>query len=109
MLDPGKTLERIIKDDIRVRVNKDIDSLRRRLAIDQLRVALSRPTERLFWLDVNPTEEAIDQSIDFLNWPESEYVVASCVASALLKTIEESDLDLEERIQRCQADAGSSK
>ncbi len=105
VLDPGKSLERIIKDDVRVRVNKDVDSLRRRLAIDQLRVALSRPTERLFWLDVNPTEEAVDQSIDFLNWPESGYVVASCVASALLKTIEESDLDLEERIQRCQADA----
>lgn len=34
-----------------------------------------------------------------------EIGVSSCVPAALLKTLEEDELDLEERIQRCQADA----
>lgn len=105
ILDPGKTLADIKKVDFRNNSGREIDAARRRLSIDRLRVALSRPTERLYWLDVNPSESDCDQSIDFLNQMESDYIVTSCVASALLKTIEESDLDLEERVQRCQADA----
>ena len=31
--------------------------------------------------------------------------VSSCVPAALLKTLEEDELDPEERVQRCQADA----
>jgi hypothetical protein len=79
--------------------------LRKRLAIDQLRVALSRPTERLIWLDVNPSAEVIRQSISFLNGGPIESGVSSCVPSALLKTLDEDELDVEERVQRCQIDA----
>ena len=105
VLDPGRVLERIVREEGRFRAGADVDGLRRRLSIDQLRVALSRPTERLFWLDVSPADSVVRQSIAFLNGRNSQHGVASGVASALLKTLEESDLDLEERVQRCQADA----
>ena len=85
--------------------DSDIEGLRKRLAIDQLRVALSRPTERLIWLDINPSDQIVRQSIAFLNGGEVESGVSSCVPAALLKTLEEDELDAEERVQRCQADA----
>jgi len=68
-------------------------------------VAVSRPAERLIWLDVDPTDQIVRQSIAFLNGGLVESGVSSCVPAALLKTLEEDELDLEERIQRCQADA----
>jgi superfamily I DNA/RNA helicase len=105
VLDGGRHLERIIRDNARQTAGSDIEGLRRRLAIDQLRVALSRPTERLFWIDINPSEQIVRQSIGFLNGNEVEGGVASCVPSALLKTLEEDALDLEERVQLCQSDA----
>lgn len=105
VLDPGRLLESIKKEDTYLRTASNIDGLRRRLAIDQLRVALSRPTERLFWLDVSPADSVVRQSIQFLNGRDTQHAVASCVASALLKTLAENDLDLEERVQRCQTDA----
>ncbi len=105
VLDAGRNLERILRDDGRLRADCDIEGLRRRLAIDQFRVALSRPTERLFWLDINPTDQIIRQSIGFLNGRDSVAGVAPCVPAALLKTLEEDDLDPEERVQRCRADA----
>jgi hypothetical protein len=105
VLDAGRHLELILRDDGRVRACDDIEGLRKRLAIDQLRVALSRPTERLLWLDVNPTEQVVRQSIAFLNGGDVESGVSSCVSAALLKTLEEDELDAEERVQRCQKDA----
>lgn len=105
VLDAGRNLERIVHDDGRLRADHDIEGLRRRLAIDQLRVALSRPTERLFWLDVNPTDQMIRQSIGFLNGRDAVAGVAACVPAALLTTLDEDDLDPEERVQRCRADA----
>ena len=105
VLDAGHHLDRIIRNDERVGAGSEVEWLRRRLAIDQLRVALSRPAERLFWLDVNPTSQVVRQSIAFLNGGDRETGVASCVPAALLKTLEEDELDTEERIQRCQADA----
>ena len=104
VLDAGRNLERIVRDDARLRADCDINGLRRRLAIDQLRVALSRPTERLIWLDVNPTDEIIRTSIGFLNRGQA-VGVAACVPEALLTTLEEDELDPEERVQRCRADA----
>jgi hypothetical protein len=104
VLDAGRQLERIVGDG-NLRADSDIEGLRRRLAIDQLRVALSRPTERLFWLDITPTDSVVRQSITFLNGRDGETGVASCVPAALLKTLEEDDLDPEERVQRCQTDA----
>ena len=105
LIDAGKHLARVIQDDSGIRSSADIERLRKRLTIDQLRVALSRPTERLFWLDISPTEEVVRCSLSFLNSRQSESGVSSCVPSALLKTLEEDELDLEERVQRCQSDA----
>src|SRR5438045_2871687 len=105
VLDPGRHIERVIQENARFRADSDIQGLRKRLAIDQLRVALSRATERLFWLDINPTDAIVRQSINFLNAGSLEGGVSSCVPAALLKTLEEDELDPEERIQRCQADA----
>lgn len=82
-----------------------ISDLWKRLAIDQLRVAVSRPTERLIWLDVSPTDKIIKQSTDFLKGREPDDHVASCVPAVILKTLEEDELDPEERLQRCQEDA----
>ncbi len=107
ILDGGRQIERILKVSDRFNSVNDIEDLRKRLAIDQLRVALSRPTERLIWLDTNPTDSVLEQSARFLNG--NAYVleksISNCVPSALLKTLEEEQLDLEERIQRCQQDA----
>ena len=105
VLDAGRHIERIVRDDSRLRVDSDIEGLRKRLAIDQLRVAISRPTERLLWLDINPSEQVIRRSIAFLNGGDVEGGVSSCVPGALLKTLDEDELDPEERVQRCQADA----
>jgi superfamily I DNA/RNA helicase len=105
VLDAGRHIERIVRDGSHMRADSDIEGLRKRLAIDQLRVAISRPTERLFWLDINPTDQVVRQSIAFLNGGDPESGVSSCVPTALLKTLEEDELDPEERVQRCQTDA----
>jgi hypothetical protein len=78
VLDPGRHIERVLREDGRLRADSDIDDLRKRLAIDQLRVALSRPTERLLWLDINPTDQVVRQSIAFLNGGNVESGVSSC-------------------------------
>ncbi len=105
VLDAGRHIERVQRQGWRQRADSDIEDLQKRLAIDQLRVAVSRPAERLIWLDVDPTDQIVRQSIAFLNGGPVESGVSSCVPAALLKSLEENDLDLEERIQRCQADA----
>lgn len=105
VLDAGRHIERIMKDADWMRPDTDIEGLRKRLAIDQLRVALSRPTERLFWLDINPNDKIVRESITFLNASEHTGGVSSCVPAAMLKSLDEEELDLEERVLRCQADA----
>ena len=50
VLNGGSLLQHIVN----ARTSGTTDTLTRRLAIDQLRVALSRPTERLLWVDVAP-------------------------------------------------------
>jgi hypothetical protein len=105
VLDAGRHVESIVRGGERLRFDSDIEGLRKRLAIDQLRVALSRATERLFWLDVNPTDRVVRQSIGFLNGGAPGSGVSSCIPAAILKTLEEEQLEPEERVQRCQADA----
>ncbi len=105
VLNAGRFVERVLREESRMRADSEIDGLRKRLAIDQLRVALSRPTERLIWLDVSPTEATVRQSLAFLNGNQLENAVASCVPAALLKMLEEEELDGEERVMRCQEDA----
>jgi len=105
VIDAGRVIDRIIHEEARVRAGSDIEGLRKRLAIDQLRVALSRPSERLLWLDISPTDKIVRQSIGFLNAGALGGEISSCVPAAVLKTLEEDELDPEERVQRCQADA----
>ena len=82
-----------------------MDSITKRTGIDQLRVALSRPTERLIWLDVSPSPLVVAAVQRFLNRAQVGGRVAPCVPSAVLSALDEETLDLEERIQRCQSDA----
>ncbi len=105
LVNAGQQLEKIVRANRETRfVSADIENLRRRLAIDELRVGISRPSERLIWLDVAPTAEAVRETVSFLN-QYGERSVAPTVPAALMTALEEEQLDLEERVQRCQSDA----
>ncbi len=98
----GRQLQ-IIKRDPNGRQDSQVQALRQRLAIDELRVALSRPSERLIWLDVSPDERTVEDTCDFL---DTEMRGAAPISlEALRQSLEEEALDPEERIQRCQQDA----
>ena len=101
IIDGGEQLEKIVNSA----VSADIDHLSRRLAIDQLRVAISRPTERLIWLDISPPPRRVAGSLGFLNGKSHHSSHSALSSAALLKSLQEENLDLEERIQRCQEDA----
>ncbi|HET8550439.1 MAG TPA: hypothetical protein VFL57_20655 [Bryobacteraceae bacterium] len=103
VLDGGRHLDRILKEAHTFTTG--LDSLRKRLSIDALRVALSRPTERLLWLDIQPAPRVVQDSLSFLNYGVTVGGIAPSVPSAIVKTLDEEALDLEERIQRCQQDA----
>jgi hypothetical protein len=105
VLDPGRHIQQIMEQEWRVRSDSNLLSLRKRLAIDQLRVAVSRPAERLVWIDINPPDGVVAASVAFLNGDYLEGLVSSAVPAAIKKTLEEEELDTEERVQRCQADA----
>ena len=105
VLNAGPQLDRILKwREDRYAVPADIESIRRRLAIDELRVALSRPADRLIWLDVSPSTRTVRTTLDFLNGDQAG-AVSPAIPAALLTALAEEQLDVEERIQRCQADA----
>jgi tetratricopeptide (TPR) repeat protein len=76
----------------------------RRLTIDQLRVALSRPTERLIWVDASSDPTAQSEAGRFLR-PLGEIALHPMNVEGLRACLQEEELDLEERIQRCQRDA----
>ncbi|MBI3282350.1 MAG: hypothetical protein HYZ57_21230 [Acidobacteria bacterium] len=103
ILDGGRHLRRIVEDKDYLLTN--LESLRKRLLIDALRVALSRPTARLIWLDIEPTPRVVHESLQFLNYGISAGAVAPAIPPAVMKTLDEESLDLEERILRCQQDA----
>ena len=67
VLDAGRHVERIMREQGALRTGSDVEGLRKRLAIDQLRVALSRATERLLWLDISPSDKTVRSSVDFLS------------------------------------------
>jgi len=103
VIDPGAQLEKVLTNRF---VPGDIEGLSRRLAIDQLRVAVSRPTERLIWLDISPKPARVAASLKFLNREHATLVTYTALTpAALLRSLHEENLDLEERIQRCQEDA----
>ncbi|MBV8902041.1 MAG: hypothetical protein JOZ22_00270, partial [Acidobacteriia bacterium] len=102
VLDAGKWLDRVLQSREHGRALQ-LEDLSKRLAIDQLRVALSRPSERLYWLDVNPTERVLTAAQNMLTLDgERPYPV---VPAVLLKIQEEEALDLEERVRLCESDA----
>jgi tetratricopeptide (TPR) repeat protein len=100
VLNGGSLLRQIVNDGASVAS----DILTRRLAIDQLRVALSRPTERLLWIDVAP-EAATVKEVGRLLRPPADLALHPITAEALRTCLEEEELDVEDRLQRCQKDA----
>lgn len=105
LLDAGKLLDRIQSMGHSRLMTADIESIRRRLAIDKLRVALSRPTERLIWLDIEPKAETVSRTLAFFNPHKETTGVALSIPSVVEKALAEEQLDVEERIQRCMQDA----
>jgi hypothetical protein len=105
LLDASARLTKILATNDRVRRDMEVEPLSRRLAIDQLRVALSRPTERIYFLDVSPGEIARDRFLHFLTWAGDSNEVAPAIPSTVLKTLEEELLDPEERVRLCELDA----
>ncbi len=102
VLEAGRWLDRVYTSRERGR-GLELDDLGKRLAIDQLRVALSRPSERLYWLDVNPNDRALTRTRDMLDFGGGP--VYPVVADVLLKSLEEEALDIEERVRLCESDA----
>jgi len=102
VIDPGAQLEKV---QVTRFAPADVENLSRRLAIDQLRVAVSRPTERLIWLDIRPKPERVAESLAFLNGRHGAGPLSALTPAALLKSLQEEELDVEERVQRCQEDA----
>jgi tetratricopeptide (TPR) repeat protein len=100
VLNGGCLLQHIVN----ARASATTDTLTRRLAIDQLRVALSRPTERLLWVDVAPEAATVNEVARLLR-PPADIALHPITAEALRTCLEEDGLDIEDRLQRCQKDA----
>ncbi len=100
VVNAGSVLRRIVDD----RSFAAVDTLARRLAIDQLRVALSRPSERLIWVDASPDAATVSEAGRFL-CPPGEIVLHPMSAEGLRACLQEEELDPQERVQRCQRDA----
>ncbi len=103
VLDPGKQLRRIKNVADRVRRDHGVVPLTKRLAIDQLRVAISRPTERIYFLDVNPSGESGKMSLEFLS--HGDEGISPVIPAVVVKSLEEEQLPVEERIALCESDA----
>ena len=94
----------LVQHIINARASATTDILTRRLAIDQLRVALSRPTERLLWVDVAPEAATVNEVARLLR-PPADIALHPITGEALRTCLEEDELDIEDRLQRCQKDA----
>lgn len=105
LLDPGKHLEKIQTVSEYDRRNLEVEPLSKRLAIDQLRVAISRPTERIYFLDVDASRQAGSGSLDFLRNADRDSETSPVIPAVVLKTLEEELLAVEERVRLCENDA----
>lgn len=104
IIDAGKQVEKATNVPAWRAITTEVDKLARRLAIDQLRVAISRPSERLIWLDLSPNPEIVRRSTSFLAGGRGHgFPVLN--PEALQRALAEDELDVEERIQRCMQDA----
>ena len=101
ILNGGQFAQRITSNAARA---SRIDDLSKRLAIDQLRVAVSRPTERLYWLEVDPAPNAIKESQQLLGGAEWDLTLP-VVPAVVLTALEQEALPVEERIRLCEGDA----
>ena len=100
----GSLLRHIVDDRKHSASHAAADTLAKRLAIDQLRVALSRPTERLLWVDTSPDGATVKEVGSLLRSP-AEIALLPISAEALRTCLDEEELEIEERLQRCQRDA----
>ncbi len=100
VLNGGSLLRHIVD----TQVSDTPDMLARRLAIDQLRVALSRPTERLLWVDIAPEAATVSEVAQLLR-PPADIALHPITAEALRICLEEDEWDIEDRLQRCRKDA----
>jgi hypothetical protein len=80
------------------------DALSKRLAIDHLRLALSRPSGCLIWANVAPEAKVVQEASELLR-PHGETTLQPMTLEALRASLEEEELEIEERVQRCQKDA----
>jgi tetratricopeptide (TPR) repeat protein len=104
VLNGGSLLRHIVDDRKHSSSHAAADTLAKRLAIDQLRVALSRPTERLLWVDTSPDGATVKEVSRLLRSP-GEIALLPMTAEALRTCLDEEELEIEERLQRCQRDA----
>lgn len=100
VLNGGSLLRHIVT----IQSSGTTDTLSRRRAIDELRVALSRPTERLLWVDVAPEAATVNEVARLLR-PPADNALHPITGEALRNCLEEDELDVEDRLQRCQKDA----
>ena len=104
VLNGGEFLQKVLTPYAQGRTGTSVIDLTTRLAIDQLRVAVSRPAERLYWLDVAPTGIALQSSRQLLARDHGELPMP-VVPAVVLKSLEEETLSVEERIKLCESDA----
>ncbi len=106
ILDLGRHLARILSSDDRVRRDERVVPLTRRLAIDQLRVAVSRPSEKLVIVDVAPDKDARMVSLTLLHdGADDSHPVLPVVPEVVLHSLDEDALEPEERVRLCERDA----
>ncbi len=98
LLNAGAHLNAILSAPDWGRTEARLEAVERRLNIDELRVVVSRPTERIYFLDVDATEEEAGRSTTLLEQADPGDVL-KLTPQALLQLLESEVLDATERLQ----------
>lgn len=98
LLDPGRLIKRLDSDKDESKID-ELEASDRRTTIDQLRVALSRATETLAFIDVEVDEETRRSSLALLGDP------APYDPEDLYRHFADADTSIEERVLACTRDA----
>lgn len=104
LLDPSRHLQAILSRPSFLD-GRGADPLATRLAIDSLRVAVSRPSERIYLLDVDPPTAGATALSRLLDIADVGAEIAAVIPEVVLKSLDEEVLEPEERVQICMADA----
>jgi hypothetical protein len=104
VLNLGQSLERIQKMR-RKGSDFSVEPMTMRLAIDQIRVSVSRPAERLYCLEVSPTSAGLALVQELLQDRREWHPPPAVIPAAVLISLEEELLPLEERLRLCETDA----